>query len=252
MISDSEDKGGPDPRGADQGAPLFPETSAQELPEHLRRALDRAGWKELAPVQALSIPTILAGQDLMVQARTGSGKTGAFILPILHKIDPGRAQCQALVLTPTRELARQVAGEAETLFGDTGARVIAVYGGVAYGPQEEAFRQGAHLVVGTPGRILDHLLKRNLSLEGLRMLVFDEADRMLSIGFYPDMKEVQRYLPGRKVDSFMFSATFPPQVLRLAEEFLTEPKFLSLSGKTVHVAESEHVFYEVPAMGKER
>jgi ATP-dependent RNA helicase DeaD len=222
------------------------------LPEPLHQAMARAGWSELMPVQARAIPYLLAGQDLMVQSRTGSGKTGAYLLPILDRLDPDRATCQALVLAPTRELAKQVAEEAKILAGDSGMRTAVVYGGVAYGPQIQAFRQGAHLVVGTPGRILDHLINRNLSLEHLQVVVFDEADRMLSMGFYTDMKAIQRYLPSRQIQGCMFSATFPPHVVRLAGEFLHQPEFLSLSRDHVHVTEVEHVYYVVPRMDKDR
>ena len=141
------------------------------------------------------MPYLLARRDMMIQSRTGSGKTGAYLLPILAKVDPARPITQALVLVPTRELAMQVAAEAETLGRETGVRTIAVYGGVGYGPQLSALKAGAHLVVGTPGRILDHLLRRSLQLEDLDYLIFDEADRMLSMGFYPDMRRVQSYLP---------------------------------------------------------
>ena len=153
---------------------------------------------------------------MMVQARTGSGKTGAFLLPMLERLHPKRRGPQALVLVPTRELARQVWGEAETLCGAAGIRTVAVYGGVGYGDQIDAFRQGAQIVVGTPGRVLDHLLKRTFTLDHLEMLIFDEADRMLSMGFYPDMKQVQRRLPARAINICMFSATFPAYVLRTA------------------------------------
>jgi ATP-dependent RNA helicase DeaD len=230
----------------------LPQVTLDELPKHLREAAARAGWTSLMPVQRKAIPYVLARRDLMIQSRTGSGKTGAYILPILERVDPKRRTCQALVLTPTRELARQVAKEAELLCGPAGVRSVAVYGGVGYGPQIEAFRKGAHLVVGTPGRILDHLLKRNLSLEGLRILVFDEADRMLSMGFYPDMQRVQEYLPSHPINSYMFSATFPSHVMRLAGQFLREPEFLSLSRDHVHVTDTEHVFYSVPGMDKDR
>ena len=229
----------------------LPRVTMTELPERLREAASRAGWTELMPVQAMAIPYVLARRDLMIQSRTGSGKTGAFILPILERIDAGRNATQAFVLVPTRELARQVAKEAEILGGGR-VRTIAVYGGVGYGPQLDAFRLGAHLVVGTPGRILDHLLKGSLSLKDLEILVFDEGDRMLSMGFYPDMKRVQEFLPKRRFNAYMFSATFPPFVLRLAGEFLHKPEFLSLSRDHVHVAETEHVYYEVPAMEKDR
>jgi len=230
----------------------LPEVSLAELPQPLRQAVARAGWPELMPVQSRTIPYLLAGRDLLVQSRTGSGKTGAYLLPMLERIDTTRAACQALVLAPTRELARQVAGEAEILGGATGMRTAAVYGGVAYGPQLQALREGAHLVVGTPGRILDHLLKRNLSLQDLRILVFDEADRMLSMGFYPDMRAIQSYLPSRSVQVCMFSATFPAQVRRLAGEFLQRPDFLSLSSDHVHVTDIQHVYYVVPGMDKDR
>jgi ATP-dependent RNA helicase DeaD len=230
----------------------LPQMTMADLPEPLRQAVTRAGWSELMPVQARSIPYLLAQRDLLVQSRTGSGKTAAFLLPILDRIDPKRAACQALVLAPTRELARQVAEEAKILSGEAGMRTAVVYGGVAYGPQIQAFRRGAHLVVGTPGRILDHLLKRNLSLDHMQMLVFDEADRMLSMGFYPDMKAVQRYLPSRRIHTCMFSATFPAHVMRLAGEFLREPEFLSLSRDHVHVTDVDHVFYAVPRMDKDR
>jgi ATP-dependent RNA helicase DeaD len=230
----------------------MPPVSLTDLAEPLRQAAGRAGWSKLMPVQARALPYLLAGRDLMVQSRTGSGKTGAFLLPILDRIQPNRAVCQALVLAPTRELARQVAEEAKTLSGDSGMRTAVVYGGVSYGPQLQAFRRGAHLVVGTPGRILDHLLKRNLSLKHLQMLVFDEADRMLSMGFYPDMRAVQRHLPSRRVQSCMFSATFPSRVMRLANQFLHDPEFLSLSRDHVHVTDVEHVYYVVPRMDKDR
>ena len=236
----------------DEQERTLPEITLEALPETLRQACSRAGWTELMPVQAKAIPYLLAQRDLLVQSRTGSGKTGAFILPMLERIDTRQKHCQALVLVPTRELARQVAKEAELLAGDSGVRTIAVYGGSSYGPQLKAFREGAHLVVGTPGRILDHLLKRNLSLDKLKILVFDEADRMLSMGFYPDMRAVRSYLPHHRINASMFSATFPTRVIRLAGEFLHQPTHLSLSSDHVHVAETEHVFYVTPGMGKDR
>ncbi|MCB8968355.1 MAG: DEAD/DEAH box helicase [Ardenticatenaceae bacterium] len=231
----------------------LPQVSYEDLPETWRQAMARAGWMSLMPVQSRAMPYIMAGRDVMVQSRTGSGKTGAFVLPILERINPRLEACQALVLVPTRELAVQVSKDAHTLAGERGIRVTAVYGGVRYGPQLEAFRQGAHLVVGTPGRILDHLLRRSLTLEHVQLLVFDEADRLLSMGFYPDMREVQRYLPeNRRVEGYMFSATFPPNVQRLARLFLHEPGFLGLSSDNVHVVETEHVYYVAPAMDKDR
>jgi ATP-dependent RNA helicase DeaD len=230
----------------------LPEVTLQELPESLQAACGRAGWTKLLPVQTRTIPYILAGRNLMVQSHTGSGKTGAFVLPILERIDAVKTACQALILVPTRELAQQVARETELLRGDRGVRTAVVYGGVKYGPQLDAFRDGAQIVVGTPGRILDHLLKGTLNLDALQILVFDEADRMLSMGFYPDMKRVQQFLPRRAINGYMFSATFPPYVMRLAGEFLRNPEFLSLSKDQVHVAGTDHVFYLVPGLQRER
>ncbi|NTW77806.1 MAG: DEAD/DEAH box helicase, partial [Syntrophaceae bacterium] len=230
----------------------LPEISLAELPPELRTACENAGWESLTPVQAKSIPYMLAGRDMMVQSRTGSGKTGAYILPIMQKIDLSQNFAQALVLVPTRELALQVSIEAQMLVQGSDLRVAVVYGGVGYGAQLEAFRSGAQLVVGTPGRILDHLLKNTLSLDHLKILIFDEADRMLSMGFYPDMVKIRKYIPAQNIVSSMFSATFPPQVIRLADQFLRQPELLSLSGNQVHIAEIEHVYYVVPGMRKER
>ena len=181
----------------DPASSIAPGITVADLPPALRAAVTRAGWRDLMPVQAAGIPALLEGRNMMVQARTGSGKTGAFLLPMLELLDPTIAACQALVLVPTRELASQVWQQAEVIFADTSFRTVAIYGGVGYGPQTDALRGGAHVVVGTPGRVLDHLLKRNFDLDDLRMLIFDEADRMLSMGFYPDMRQVQRYLPNR-------------------------------------------------------
>lgn len=204
------------------------------------------------PVQAKAIPYLFAQRDMMIQSRTGSGKTGAYLLPILEMINPLQRVTQALVLVPTRELAVQVASEAEILGHATAVRSIAVYGGVGYSDQLDAFKAGAHLVVGTPGRILDHLLRRSLTLDALQFLVFDEADRMLSMGFYPDMRRVKSYLPARRVSTFMFSATFPVPVINLASQFMHQAGFLNLSSDHIHVAETEHVYYTIPGLDKDR
>ncbi len=228
------------------------DTTVEQLAPALQAAVTRAGWSTLMPVQARAIPYLLAQRNMMIQARTGSGKTGAFLLPMLERLDPAKNHCQALILAPTRELARQVAQEGEKLFAGTGLRVVAVYGGTGYAAQRDAFRQGAHVIVGTPGRVLDHLMHGALSLNHLQMLIFDEADRMLSMGFYPDMRKLQRYLPDRPLHGCMFSATFPTHVLNTAREFLHEPEFLSLSQDHVHVTDTEHVYYIVSGMDKDR
>ncbi len=238
---------------AEGGAPPeMPDITVEGLPPRLRAAVARAGWTTLMPVQARAIPRLIDGRNLMIQARTGSGKTGAFLLPLLERLDPSRKECQALVLVPTRELASQVWQDAQTLLGDSGLRAVAVYGGVGYGAQVDALKGGAHLVVGTPGRVLDHLLKRTFSLDALRLMIFDEADRMLSMGFYPDMRQLKRYLPKRALHTTMFSATFPTSVMRTAREFIHDPEFINLSHDHVHVSEVEHVSYLVDGMDKDR
>ena len=230
----------------------LPKVRLADLPEAMRVACARAGWQNLMPVQSLALPYLLAGRDIMVQSRTGSGKTGCYLLPMLPRLDPALKTPQALVLAPTRELAVQVEREAAMIFAETGIQAVAVYCGVGYKKQMDALRDGVQVIVGTPGRVLDHLLRRTLDLRNLRMLVFDEADRMLSIGFYPDMKEVQRYLPHRRIHTCLFSATYPPHVLKLAAEFMTEPSLLSLSQKEVHVAAVQHLFCQVKPMDKDR
>ncbi len=242
----------PDPEDLVEPEGALPDVRLEDLPDSFREAAARAGWTTLMPVQAKTIPYMLAERDLMVQSRTGSGKTGAFMLPMLETIDRSVAACQVLILVPTRELASQVAGQSELLAGADGPSTIAVYGGVGYGPQLEAFQKGCEIVVGTPGRVLDHLLKGTLSLSRLKFLVLDEADRMLSMGFYPDMQRLKQFLPSHRVQGAMFSATFPQVVKSLALEFLLEPGFLSLSRDKVHVAETVHAFYAVPAMDKDR
>ena len=230
--------------------------SLADLPENMRQACARAGWTKLMPVQAHTLPYLLAGRDMMIQSRTGSGKTGAYLLPLLDKLDVALTAPQVLILAPTRELALQVEREAQTLLADAGLSVAAVYGGVGYKKQLDALQLGAQIVVGTPGRILDHLLRRTLSLNAIRVLIFDEADRMLSIGFYPDMKEIQRYLPKANPKSpllaALFSATYPPHVLNLAGEFLNNPQMLSLSQGQVHVAATQHLYCQTRSMDKDR
>jgi ATP-dependent RNA helicase DeaD len=230
----------------------LPEIKFDALPPSISKAVSHAKWEKLTPVQAHSIPYLLAKKDLMAQARTGSGKTGAFILPMLETLDRNKKKTQALVLVPTRELAKQVSDEAAMLFHDSGLEGIAVYGGVGYGPQLDGFKRGVELVVGTPGRVLDHLIKGNLKLDHLKMLIFDEADRMLGMGFYPDMLDIKSYLPNANVGGYMFSATFPPNVQRLAKGFLNNAEFISLSQDHVHVTDVSHIAMEVPRMDKDR
>ena len=236
----------------DEPENALPEVSLADLPQLLQTACAKAGWNSLMPVQSRALPYLLEGRDLMVQSRTGSGKTGTYLLPLMARLNPAMPAVQALILVPTRELAVQVEQEAKTLFKGSGFTVAAVYGGVGYGKQMDALRQGVSVVVGTPGRVLDHLLRRTLNLDHISALIFDEADRMLSIGFYPDMKEIQRDLPETSIHAMLFSATYPPHVLKLAGEFLTDPQMLSLSTTQIHVAEVQHLYCECKSMEKDR
>jgi ATP-dependent RNA helicase DeaD len=235
--------------------PALPPMDVEDLPPAVRDGVEGVGWASLMPVQQRAVPYMLAGQDLIVQARTGTGKTGAFLLPLLELLDPHEKTVQALVLGPTRELAKQILSEFDRMNGGRPEaerlHAVAVYGGVGYGPQIDAFKQGAQLVVGTPGRVLDHLDKGTLRLDGLRLLILDEADEMLSMGFYPAMKKLQRFLP-RDRQSYMFSATMPFKVQRMGEEFLSDPGFLSLSSGRVHVDAMDHRAYKVSGMDKDR
>ncbi|MEE8581756.1 MAG: DEAD/DEAH box helicase [Myxococcota bacterium] len=221
-----------------------------ELPEDLQAGVRELGWRKPMPVQTKTIPLMREGHDLIVQARTGSGKTGAFGIAIIESIDTELAVTQALVMLPTRELANQVAHELATLGRPSGVRCLAIYGGVGYGPQIEGLQQGAHVVVGTPGRILDHLGARRLALDRVRIVVFDEADEMLSLGFWPDMREIRSYLPEDR-RSHLFSATIPEKVRSLSRFFLTDAHFVSLSEGQIAPQEIEHYFYVCTAQEKE-
>lgn len=229
----------------------LPDMTIDQLPEDLRAIVKAQGWSDLMPVQKKAAPYILNAMDIIVQSKTGSGKTGAFLLPLLQVIEKDHKHPQLLVMLPTRELALQVHEEAVKFGAPLGIKSVAVYGGVAYQPQLDAFKEGVHIVVGTPGRLLDHVMNGNLSLKSVRDLVMDEADEMLGMGFYPDMKRIQSFLP-RERCTYMFSATMPINVKRLANEFMKNPKFLSLCPTEVSVSSMEHAYYTVDPHDKDK
>lgn len=235
--------------------PPLDEVTITELSGEVEQAVRAAGWSELMPVQRKALPYILDRRDLIVQSQTGSGKTGAFLLPLFDLLDPSKEEQQVLILTPTRELARQIHEEFERMKIATPEtnklEAVLVYGGVSYGPQVKALKEGAQVVIGTPGRVLDHLKKKNFIAKSVRMLILDEADEMLSMGFYPDMKEIIDFLPEDR-ESHMFSATMPPKVRTVAREFLRDPGFLSLSSDKVSVDEIKYQYYLVSPMEKDR
>jgi len=222
----------------------------QDLPEEIQRGIRDLGWTEPMPVQARVVPLMSSGKDLIVKALTGSGKTGAFGIPIVTQLDPELPECQALVMAPTRELAIQVCGEIEALGQHKGVRCVPIYGGVGYTQQLEGIEAGAHVIVGTPGRMLDHLGSGRLDFDHVRTLVVDEADELLSLGFWPDMREINSYLPKDR-QSCLFSATIPEKVRSLSRVFLKDPEFISMSEAEESPQSIEHFFVLTTAQEKE-
>ncbi len=197
--------------------------AALDLPAPLLRAVDELGFPTLTPVQARALPPLLAGRDLVGRARTGSGKTVAFGLPLLTRVDLGRRRPQALVLCPTRELGAQVATTLRTLGRHLpGLRVLLVSGGQPGGPQRRALEEGVHVLVGTPGRVRDHLDRGAFDPRHLRVAVLDEADRMLDMGFAPDVEQILAALPAERQTMF-FSATFPRSIADMSEAWQRDP-----------------------------
>ena len=202
------------------------------------------GYDVMTPIQAQSLPVILAGKDLIAQARTGSGKTAAFGIGLLEKIDPATQDVQALVLCPTRELADQVGRELRRLArAVANIKLVFLCGGKPFGPQKATLQHGAHIVVGTPGRLLDHLQRGTLRLAALQTLVFDEADRMLDMGFAESIKEIMGFVP-RKRQTLLFSATYPAETKAISAAFQHNPTVVNVD--TEHGGESiEQLFYQV-------
>ncbi len=214
------------------------------LSEPIFRAVRDLGFEQPTPIQARAIPPLLAGRDLIGQAQTGTGKTAAFALPLLQKCDAGQTYTQALILEPTRELAIQVAGGIHDLAKHTGLRVVPVYGGQPLDRQFRALRDGAQIVVGTPGRVLDHLRRGTLSLEHVQICVLDEADEMLALGFLEDMETILAELPQPRQLAF-FSATMPPRIAALTGRFLKDPVHIAIQTGRRTVETTNQTYYEV-------
>ncbi|MFC0351201.1 DEAD/DEAH box helicase [Undibacterium danionis] len=203
-----------------------------QLSEAIQRALSDVGYESPSPIQAATIPTLLDGRDVLGQAQTGTGKTAAFALPILSNIDIRQTAPQALVLAPTRELAIQVAEAFQTYARYIpGFHVLPIYGGQSYGPQLSALRRGVHVVVGTPGRVIDHLDKGSLDLSQLKTLVLDEADEMLRMGFIDDVERILQETPEGH-QTALFSATMPSVIKRIAQTYLNKPAEITVAAKT--------------------
>jgi ATP-dependent RNA helicase RhlE len=214
----------------------------------LLQGLKDLGFTRPTAIQADAIPLAMAGNDLLACAMTGSGKTAAFLLPILHRlIDKPRGTSRALVLTPTRELAAQIVEDFNDLAVHTPLTAAAVFGGVGMGPQEHAFRSGVDVIVGTPGRLLDHFRAPYAKLAGLQYLVLDEADRMLDMGFLPDIRRVLRHLPPpARRQTLFFSATIPGPIAELSREMLKSPKTINLERRSAPAVGITHALYPVP------
>ena len=215
------------------------------LNEALLRATQRMGFEHPTPIQRMAIPPLMQDRDVLATAMTGSGKTAAFLLPILHNLmGKRRGTTRALVVAPTRELAAQIAEHLRELAGQTGLTGAAVYGGVAMGPQEQAFRKGVDVLIATPGRLLDHLQYPYARLDGVEYLVLDEADRMLDMGFLPDVRRILQRLPKER-RTLLFSATLPAPIVELANDMLANPVALNIERKSAPAVGVTHTIYPV-------
>ena len=201
---------------------------------HLLQAARRLGFESPTPIQRETIPIALTGRDVIATAETGSGKTAAFLLPVIQRLQAGpRGRTRALIVSPTREITSQTAAQATALTRGTGLRVVAVYGGVAMGPQQQALRAGYEIVVATPGRLLDHYQHGVARLQAVEALVIDEADRMMDMGFLPDLRRILAALPAER-QSLLFSATMPLDLLEVAYgEILRSPEYLEVGSPSM-------------------
>ncbi|MFC7302275.1 DEAD/DEAH box helicase [Cognatiluteimonas weifangensis] len=235
---------------ADPAPASSPKFTELGLPEPLLRALADVGYESPSPIQAATIPPLLAGRDVLGQAQTGTGKTAAFALPILARLDPGQSTPQALVLAPTRELAIQVA-EAFQKYAShlPGFHVLPIYGGQSYYPQLQALKRGVQVVVGTPGRIIDHLDRGSLDLSQLRCLVLDEADEMLRMGFIDDVETVLKKVPETRQVA-LFSATMPAQIKRIAQTHLKDPVEVAIRSATSTATNIRQRYWMVSGVNK--
>jgi ATP-dependent RNA helicase RhlE len=215
------------------------------LDSRLQAGIQRLGYVTPTPVQMKAIPAALAGEDLIGTAQTGTGKTAAFVLPILNKLLSGpRRRARALIVTPTRELAEQIHEAVRDLGTGTGLRSATLYGGVGAAPQVSALREGVEILVACPGRLLDHIGQGHARLNGIEVLVLDEADRMLDMGFLPDVKRILQHVPAKR-QTMLFSATFPPEIEQLAARTLRNPKRIAIGlSRPAHTV--AHAIYPVP------
>jgi ATP-dependent RNA helicase DeaD len=222
-----------------------------EIHPDVARAIDELGFMAPTPVQTQAIPVLRAGRDLLAQAQTGTGKTAAFAIPIIERVDPGLKEPQALVVVPTRELCVQVTREFGAIGKYRHAHEVAIYGGVPYGPQERALKRGTQIVVGTPGRLLDHIDRGTLSLRAIRVVILDEADRLLDMGFAPDVRKILRLVPQQR-QTALFSATLTGEIRDLAYRFTKDPEQIAIDPERRTQESVEQVYVEVLEEDKPR
>ncbi|MDP3820806.1 MAG: DEAD/DEAH box helicase [Burkholderiales bacterium] len=242
-----------------ESPPVALEFSSVGLAPSLQRAVAVQGYTLMTPIQAKAIPIVLAGRDVMGAAQTGTGKTAAFSLPLLHKMlrhenasmSPARHPVRALVIAPTRELADQVAANIKGYAAQTKLRVAVVYGGIDMKPQTLELKGGVEVLVATPGRLLDHIEAKNCVLNQVEYVVLDEADRMLDIGFLPDLQRILSYLPKTR-QTLLFSATFSPEIKRLAESYLQDPILVEVARPNATATNVEQRFFSVATDDKRR
>lgn len=215
-----------------------------KLSNEIIEALDKLGYLKPTEVQEKVIPEALAGQDLVVKSQTGSGKTAAFGIPICEMVDWEENKPQVLVLTPTRELADQVKEDITNIGRFKRVRATAIYGKHPFRFQQEELRQKCHVVVGTPGRVLDHIERGTFKLEKLQCLVLDEADEMLNMGFIDQVEEILSYLP-RKRTTMLFSATLPEDIERLSRRYMQQPKSIEIASTVTLTDQIDHTLYQV-------
>jgi ATP-dependent RNA helicase DeaD len=220
------------------------------LSPELLKAIDKIGFEEAAPVQSAAIPPLLAGSDVVGQSLTGSGKTAAFAIPAIERVDPAIAATQVIILCPTRELAVQVAEEVARLaLFKRGVRELPIYGGQSYQRQFRGLQQGAHIVIGTPGRVMDHLDRGTLRLDAVKMVILDEADRMLDMGFLDDIKKILSHAPATR-QTALFSATLPRPILELIKSFTRDPVHIRIESQALTVPAIDQTYYEVDRRSK--
>src|SRR6516164_3831606 len=215
------------------------------LSAELLQAVDKLGFEQASPIQAAAIPVLLTGKDIVGQSQTGSGKTAAFGIPAVEKVDPAKREPQVLILCPTRELAVQVSEEVHKLaFFKRGIHALPIYGGQSYERQFYGLKQGAQIVIGTPGRVMDHMRRGTLRLDTVKMAILDEADVMLNMGFREDIETILQAVPAARQTVF-FSATMPKPIRELIEKYSREPQNVKIEQKAMTVPTIEQAYFEV-------